>query len=55
LDALPVKRYDVVGLGYCTVDYLGIVPHYPAPDEKVKLAEFVRQGGGVTAKALDNG
>jgi len=47
-----MKPFDVVGLGYCNIDYLGIAPHYPALDEKVKLLEFTRQGGGVTGSAM---
>lgn len=45
-------EYDVVGVGYCAVDYLGIVPRYPDMDEKMPLTEFVRQGGGITATAM---
>ncbi len=47
-----MKKYDVVGVGYCCVDYLGIVPRYPALDEKVKLVDFSVQGGGITATAM---
>jgi len=47
-----MQTYDVVGVGYCAVDYLGIVPRYPAVDEKVGMTEFVRQGGGITATAM---
>ena len=47
-----MERFDVVGLGYCAVDYLGIVPRYPGLDEKVRLTEFARQGGGLVATAM---
>lgn len=47
-----MKRFDVVGVGYCNVDYLGIVARYPRIDEKARLQDFVRQGGGVTATAM---
>ena len=47
-----MKKFDVVGVGYCNVDYLGIVSRYPRIDEKVRLQDFVRQGGGVTATAM---
>ncbi|MHB0912343.1 MAG: PfkB family carbohydrate kinase [Armatimonadota bacterium] len=47
-----MQRFDVVGLGYSNVDYLGIVASYPALDEKEQLLEFSRQGGGVTATAM---
>ena len=47
-----MKRFDVVGVGYCNVDYLGIVPRYPDLDEKMRMTDFSRQGGGVTATAM---
>lgn len=43
---------DIVGVGYCNVDYLGIVPHHPQADEKIPILEFLKQGGGVTATAM---
>jgi ribokinase len=46
-------NFDVVGVGYSAVDYLGIVPNYPpAADEKTELLELSMQGGGPTATAL---
>jgi len=47
-----MKAFDVVGLGYCAVDYLCIVPHYPQIDEKVRIVDFLQQGGGITATAM---
>ena len=47
-----VKPFDVVGVGYCAVDYLGIVPRFPEVDEKILMEEFTRQGGGITATAM---
>lgn len=47
-----MKRFDVVGVGYCAVDYLGIVPRFPEIDEKIQMEEFSRQGGGITATAM---
>ena len=47
-----MKPFDVVGLGYCAVDYLGIVPRYPELDEKIGMLEFSKQGGGITATAM---
>lgn len=47
-----MQTYDVVGVGYCAVDYLGIVPRYPNVDEKMAMTEFIRQGGGITATAM---
>jgi len=45
-------KYDVVGIGYAAVDYLGVVPRYPALDEKLQMLEFSKQGGGVVATAM---
>jgi len=47
-----MKHFDVVGLGYCAVDYLGIVPRYPEIDVKIELLDFVKQGGGIIATAM---
>jgi ribokinase len=44
--------YDVVGIGQCAVDYLGVVDSYPALDEKAKLSDFKIEGGGPTATAM---
>jgi sulfofructose kinase len=45
-------RFDVIGLGYSAVDYIGVVPHLPELDTKLLLDEFSRQGGGPTATAM---
>jgi len=45
-------KFDVVGLGHSAVDYLGVVPRYPALDEKIEMLEFAKQGGGPVATAL---
>ncbi len=42
----------VVGVGHCTVDYLGLLPRYPDRTESAEIAEFSQQGGGATATAL---
>lgn len=44
--------FDVIGLGYSAVDYMGVVPHLPELDTKLLLDEFSRQGGGPTATAM---
>jgi ribokinase len=44
--------FDVVGLGYTALDYLGIVPHLPERDRKLELKRFLIQGGGPTATAM---
>lgn len=44
--------FEVVGVGHCTVDYLGVVERYPEADAKTELSEFSMQGGGPVATAL---
>jgi ribokinase len=43
---------DAVGLGYCTLDYVGIVPNLPGINKVVKIHDFARQGGGPAAQAM---
>jgi ribokinase len=43
---------DVVGLGFATLDTIGLAPHLPRLDERVLLADLTRQGGGPVAQAL---
>lgn len=37
--------FDVVGIGSCAVDYLGIVSEFPEPDTKSRMKKLIRQGG----------
>lgn len=46
------KKFDLVGLGICSVDFLGLVEKYPAPGEKIPMTAFAKQGGGLTGTAL---
>jgi sulfofructose kinase len=46
------KRFDVVGIGYTALDYLGVVPHLPAGNTKLEVRDFTIQGGGPTATAM---
>ena len=43
---------EVIGLGNCASDFLAIVPSYPALDERMKISQLSRQGGGEVATAL---
>jgi ribokinase len=43
---------QVVGLGQCAIDYLGVVDRYPDIDTKKRLKRFLVQGGGPVATAL---
>ncbi|MDR4506493.1 MAG: PfkB family carbohydrate kinase [Candidatus Scalindua sp.] len=45
-------RYEVVGLGQCSVDYLGRVEKYPGINMKREVADLTIQGGGPVATAL---
>jgi sulfofructose kinase len=44
--------FDVVGLGQCSLDFLGTVSDYPEVDQKAELGDFLVQGGGPVATAL---
>ena len=46
------KPFDVIGIGACAVDYLGIVSEFPEPDTKNQMKSFIRQGGGPVSTAL---
>ena len=43
---------DVLGLGCLAVDELLLLPRWPEPDTKVRLAGRDKQGGGLTGNAL---
>jgi sulfofructose kinase len=46
------KSFDVVGMGLNSVDFLTVVPEFPAPNSKMKMLQFSKQGGGQVATAL---
>ncbi len=46
------KQFDVVGIGYTALDYLGAVPHLPSENTKLEVRNFTIQGGGPTATAM---
>ncbi len=43
---------DVVGIGCCCIDFLGIIPRLPELDEEFDLLDSLQQGGGEVATAL---
>ncbi len=45
------KIFDVTGLGYTAIDYLGVVPHLPDENKKLELRGLTIQGGGPAATA----
>jgi sugar/nucleoside kinase (ribokinase family) len=46
------KPFEVVGMGLNSVDFLCVVPESPAPNSKMKMLEFSKQGGGQVATAM---
>jgi len=46
------KRFDVIGIGVYSIDFLGILPSFPKPDSKNRMVRFTQQGGGLVATAL---
>ncbi len=49
---LQDKPFDVVGMGLNSVDFLCVVPEFPAPNSKMKMLQFSKQGGGQVATAM---
>jgi sugar/nucleoside kinase (ribokinase family) len=49
---LQNKPFDVVGMGLNSVDFLSVVPEFPAPNSKMKMLRFSKQGGGQVATAM---
>jgi sulfofructose kinase len=49
---LQDKPLDVVGMGLNSVDFLCVVPTFPASNSKMKLDRFSKQGGGQVATAM---
>jgi sulfofructose kinase len=47
-----MNAYDLVGIGKCTLDFLGIVDELPKLDSGSHLHDFTMQGGGLVATAL---
>ncbi|MFO7915511.1 MAG: PfkB family carbohydrate kinase [Candidatus Krumholzibacteriales bacterium] len=45
------NKFDAVSFGYSAMDYLGIVPHFPAENLKLEMERFEIQGGGPAATA----
>jgi sulfofructose kinase len=51
--SLPThKPYDVVGMGLNSVDFLSLVPEFPALNSKMEILRFSKQGGGQVATAM---
>ena len=50
--SLQEKPFDVVGMGLNSVDFLCMVPEFPAPNSKMQMLQFSKQGGGQVATAM---
>ena len=46
------KPFDAVGFGTNAVDYLIVVPEYPAFDSKIRLTEYAQAAGGEAATTM---
>jgi len=46
------KRFDVVGMGLNSVDFLAVVPEFPSSNSKMQILQFSKQGGGQVATAM---
>lgn len=46
------KPFEVVGMGLNSVDFLTVVPKFPALNSKMRISRFSKQGGGQVATAL---
>jgi sugar/nucleoside kinase (ribokinase family) len=46
------KPFDVVGMGLNSVDFLCVVPAFPASNSKMRIDRFSKQGGGQVATAM---
>jgi sulfofructose kinase len=49
---LQDKPFDVVGMGLNSLDFLCVVPEFPAPNSKMQTLQFSKQGGGQVATAM---
>lgn len=47
-----MTAFDVIGLGFSSLDTIGLVPHLPRLDQGTPLLDLTRQGGGPVAQAL---
>lgn len=46
-----MSKFDVTGVGYTAIDYLGVIPHFPEENLKLELETLEVQGGGPAATA----
>ncbi len=46
------KPFEVVGMGLNSVDFLCVVPEFPAQNSRMRILKFSKQGGGQVATAM---
>ena len=46
------KPFDVAGMGLNSIDFLSVIPEFPAPNSKMEIFRFERSGGGQVATAM---
>jgi sugar/nucleoside kinase (ribokinase family) len=46
------KPFDAVGMGLNSVDFLVLLPEYPASNSKMRIRRFEKSGGGQVATAM---
>ena len=46
------RPFDVVGLGLNAVDFLCVIPKFPAFDTKTEIVHYEKQAGGQVATAM---
>ena len=44
-------EFDVVGMGLNAVDHICVIPRFPRYEEKLRMTDFARAGGGQVASA----
>jgi len=49
MNRLSRKHKDVVGVGSVVLDFLIVLPEYPAPNSKNEILDFSQQAGGGTS------
>ena len=52
MDRVNERPFDVVGMGLNAVDHLCVIPRFPKYEEKLRMEEFRRAGGGQVASAM---
>lgn len=52
MKSLPSPGVEIVGLGVCCEDRIGLAPRMPKADEGVHLRNYLRQCGGMVSTAL---